>query len=159
MPGSYPTDENLRLIFAEGHETWLQDQLRSTKRLAVRFAIVAIIGLGWIGGVALFITENANKAPNCVSLESGATLAQLIEQGAVPAGTTVCSDDQLSTPTRQSEEGLSSTNTLILSATMLIALTIVLAFGVETVRSGYRIKKFRAYIRDHGDFLDKYNRT
>ena len=158
MVGSYPTDENLRLIFAEGHETWLQDQLQSTKRLAVRFAVVAIVAVAWIAGVAFFIAEQREAGPNCVRLEAGASLAQLVEQGAVPAGTKECANDPLAHPFPQGEEGLSSVTLYGLGATILIALTIVLAFGVETVRGIYRIRKFRAYIRDHGDFMRKYNR-
>ena len=159
MDSSYPTDENLRLIFAEGHETWLLDQLRTTKRLAVRFAIVAGFGIAWFVGVSLYVSEEQVGGPDCVRLEAGASIAQLIEQGAVPPDTTECTDDPLAYLSKPKEEGVSSATMFGLGIASLVAFTIVLAFGVETFRSLYKIRKFRTYIRDHGDFLRKYDRV
>ena len=159
MEINYPTDENLRLIFAQGHETWLRDQLHESKRLAIRLAVITAIGIAWIIGVSWYVSEATEADPGCIRLEQGASLAQLIEQGAISPGTTECADGPVASAQAPEESGMANATKLGLGIATLVALTIILAAGVETIRSIYKIRKYRAYVLDHASFLDKYNRA
>ena len=159
MDSTYPTDENLRLIFAQGHEAWLKTQLHETKRLVVRFAIVTGIGIAWVVGMLLFVSSTNDGGPGCIRLEQGATIAQLVEQGAIAPGTTECTEASAASPLQPNSSGLSNPIKIGLGLATLVVITIVLAAGVVTIRSLYKISKFRAYVLDHAEFLEKYNRA
>lgn len=74
MVSSAVTDENLRLIYSEGHESWLYDQIKATKRRIWRYAVILALGAVWMMGVSLYISGSPFGASECVILESGATL-------------------------------------------------------------------------------------
>ena len=159
MDSTYPTDENLRLIFAQGHEAWLKTQLRETKRFVVRFAIVTGIGIAWVVGILLFVSSANDGEPGCIRLEQGATIAQLVQQDAIAPGTTECTEASAASQLQPNSSGLSNPIKIGLGLATLVVITIVLAAGVETIRSQYKIRKFRAYVLDHAEFLEKYNRA
>ena len=159
MDSTYPTDENLRLIFAQGHEAWLKTQLRETKRFVVRFAIVTGIGIAWVVGILLFVSSANDGEPGCIRLEQGATIAQLVQQDAIAPGTTECTEASAASLLQPNSSGLSNPIKIGLGLATLVVITIVLAAGVETIRSQYKIRKFRAYVLDHAEFLEKYNRA
>ena len=134
MEINYPTDENLRLIFAQGHETWLRDQLNETKRLAIRLAVITAIGIAWLIGVAWYVSEATEADPGCIRLEQGASLSQLIEQGTISPGTTECADNPVASAQAPDKGGVANATKLGLGVATLVALTIILAAGVETIR-------------------------
>ena len=44
MTSNAVTDENLRLIYSQQHESWLYDQIAETKRRLTRYAVIPVPG-------------------------------------------------------------------------------------------------------------------
>ncbi|MBL6934456.1 MAG: hypothetical protein ISR48_03510 [Alphaproteobacteria bacterium] len=155
----YPKDDNLRLILSVGHEEWLQGKIAKTRRLILLFSVVLILGIGWMAGVVTHATEPRNEEPPCISLKEGGLLKELIRDGSVPPGTTLCPAENTAPDITGGERNWQET---IVDAALLLltvlAVIMILYSAIDIFQSLRKLKGYRLYLLDHREFMNKYNR-
>jgi len=152
------TDENLRLIYAQQHESWLYDRIVATKRRLRHCIAVLCLGAVWLEISAVYGPQLSSGGTKCVILEGGATLQQVIRDGLVPDGSSECTPAEAA-ELRKAQDSKLSVGGIVVVGVSIFVLFITLLVAVEAVRSYLGIRRYRNAVQEHHALLDKYGRT
>ena len=157
MTSNVVTDENLRLVYSQQHESWLYDQIAMTKRRLARYAVTLCFGAAWLAILAVFGPQFFSGGTDCVILEGGATLQQVIRDGLVADGTSECAP---AIPANVGDAPGSqwSIGQIVVGIASIFVLFFTLLSAAEGVRSFVKLRRYQGDIEDHHALLDKYGR-
>ena len=158
MTSNVVTDENLRLIYSQQHESWLYDQIAATKRRLRRHTVIFCLGVAWLVILAVYGPQMLSGGTDCVVLEGGATLQQVIRDGLVPNGSSECTPE-VAAELGEAQGSTWSVGAIMVSVASIFVLFFTLLSAAEGVRSYLKIRSYRNDVRDHHALLDKYGRT
>ena len=155
MESSVVTDENLRLVYSQQHESWLHDQIAASKRQILRYAIILFLGIGWLSVLAHYGPQWLNGSPDCVILKGGATLQQAVREGLVPAGAVECPPDSSGGEFAAARWSVSQ---ILVGIASIFVLFFTMLSAAEGLRGLLKLRRYRVDIRDHHALLEKYGR-
>ena len=158
MTSNVVTDENLRLIYAQQHESWLYDRIIATKRRLRRCTIVLGLGVVWLAILAVYGPQLSSGGTKCVILEGGATLQQVIRDGLVPDGSSECAPAEAA-KLQKTQDSKPSVGVIVVVGMSIFVLFITLLAAAEAVRSYLGVRRYRNAVQEHHALLDKYGRV
>ena len=158
MTSNVVTDENLRLVYSQQHESWLYDQIAMTKRRLARYAVTLCFGAAWLAILAVYGPQYLSGGTDCVILEGGATLQQVIRDGLVPDGSSECSS-AVAAGLGDAEGSKWSVGEIVVGVASIFVLFFTLLAAAEGARSFLKIRRYRNDVLDHHALLDRYGRT
>ena len=113
---------------------------------------------GWLTFLAVYGPQWIYGGTDCVILEGGATLQQVIRDGLVPDGSYECAP-AVAAELGDAQGSKWSTGEIVVGVASIFVLFFTLLAMAEGVRSFLKIRRYRNDVRDHHALLDRYGRT